>query len=194
MDLALYFKEACRVYVNPKKAYKYLEKNASPWVAFLTIYILSMVSAFISEILYPTTSQNLGFVLTVILGLIIGLIGIGIYILIGYGIVHLTFKFFKGKAEFVDTIRLGLTVSIVPSLVAILGAFVPPNLENLVLFLVYLLISIGISIWAFVINVLVQSRLHKVSIVKSVIALLMPLILTLLVLVLVGIVVLILVF
>ena len=194
MDIIEYVKSSVMLYFgrdNQNEGYAYIEKNVEWLIAFFIVYVLSAISSLISSVLNPPAGMSVT-VISAIGGLVGEFFGMAIGVFIGYGILQLMFMLFGGKASFLDTVKFGLSISIFSSLIAIVVslflALALANTEGYTMLFVLVPLVLAFIVWTFVVSVQVFSRLHQISALRTVFAMLIPLFIVLAIILIVVIV------
>lgn len=174
-----FFKNAFRLYIFDNKAIKNIDKNISWTTPFFVMWVLTvliMALSFAIEMIagtVPTQEAAIGG--PILLFLIIILYPIMIFI--STGILHLLLKIVGGKAKFLDSFKFYLSIGIASSLVSII-TFLPLSYlskvtgsAGVIFALLSAIISTAIGIWALITHVVVLARVHKISYLRCVVAL-----------------------
>lgn len=184
MDIINYIKNAASIYWGKKEGYSYIEKKVGIWEAFLTVYLITIIGSIIG--MAVNSLLNLIDIILLIFGSALGII-IGTFI--GYGIFYLFLKVFGGKGGYLETIKFGLSISILPSLIMLIFNFFPKfysnkimeegitaSSYNLIIGITAAVIGSIMGIWALVVSIRTYSKLHKISYIRTIFAILIPII------------------
>lgn len=175
MDIVQYLTSSIGLYFDRNKNIKSLGKGASWSMALLVVAVLSALTAVITEVLTNTEGT---IVESAVIAIVISLISVVIGSFFGYGILHLFLSLFGGKARFESTLKYGLSVSIFPGLVSLVISFIAallnPTSQNLAITVIVVLIAVLISIWSFIVSIFVYSTIHRISVWKALLAMIIP--------------------
>lgn len=193
MDLVRFYTDAIKLYFQRDEGYKSLEKKTDWKEAFLGAYIVTVFLYMVSSVLI-TAELGVSWIWGIVGSLVVAFIGLVISSTIGVGIIFLLLKVFGGKAEFTDTLKFALSLSILPSIASILLSVIDPAFYGGAeaytgLSIIFSLLSFAVAIWAFVVAVLVYSRLHTLSVGRTVLALLIPVIIVLVIIFIIALIV-----
>ena len=138
-------------------------------------FLVSLIAIFI-EYTYTT---NPNFLIENFISLIIAtFILLPVTIFLMYGVIYLILKLFGGKADYFNTVKFGVSVSMFTTLLIGLFNMVPSRFFstelNYTLDLIYVIIILAMIIWTFVVFVKVYSRLHELSEGRTAVVLLIP--------------------
>jgi len=177
MDIVKLIKNSVAPYFGEeKKSFEYIKKKVKWSEMFLFVVILSVLSYFLEnlvnseeKILIPNYMLYIGV-----------FVGTPMLLFLGYGLNHLFLKLFGGKAIFEDTLKFGNSVSIFPLFITTLLGLIPLSLidtnttfGNAFEILVYFMI-IGVGIWSIVVTIRMYSKLHKISMFRVFMAMILP--------------------
>lgn len=180
MDIIEYVTKSFGLYFGNKESYNYIDKNINWQIAFFISvgfsFFLSLFSLFIEN--SYTTNPN--FIIENLITLCLNVFILLPILIFGiYGLFFLILKLFGGKADFFNTLKFGISISLFTTLLIAIFDMIPSrffSLEtNYTLDLISVIIILAIAIWMFVVSVKVYSRLHELSEGRTAIALLVPL-------------------
>ena len=169
------------VWLHPKQTARYVIEHKSIMYVFMLIllgYIASAFSAFIDSALYPDFSYVWIFLIAIILGPIFGII----MMFITSGIIFLVGKLLKGTGSFWDVFKAA-SLSCIPAIFVgpfyILWMFVSPESFFFeggasTIATIVSIIMIVTSIWSVVIIVGAIAEANQFSIIRSIVALIIP--------------------
>ena len=169
------------VWLHPKQTARYVIEHKSIMYVFMLIllgYIGSAFSAFMDSELYPDFSYVWIFLIAIILGPIFGII----MMFITSGIIFLVSKLLKGTGSFWDVFKAA-SLSCIPSIFAgpfyILWMFVSPESFSFAdgmsaISVIFSIIMIVTSIWSVVVIVGSIAEANQFSIIRSIVALIIP--------------------
>ncbi len=180
MDVIEYVNKSFGLYFGDKESYSYIDKNTTWQSAFFVSVGFSFLVSLIAIFVEYTYTTNPNFLIENFISLLIAtLILLPITIFVMYGLIYFILKLFGGKADYFNTLRFGVSISMFTTLLIGLFNMIPSrffNTElNYTLDLIYVVIVLVIVIWAYVVHIRVYSRLHDLSEGKTAIALLIPL-------------------
>ena len=172
------------VWLHPKQTARYVIEHKTIVYALMLVvigYIASGFSGFMNSELYPDFSYVWIFLISIILGPILGII----MMFIASGIVFLIGKLLKGTGSFWDVFKAS-SLSSIPAIFTgpfyILWMFVSPESfffkdEVSTVAVIVSIIMIVTAIWSIVILVAAVAEAHQFSIIRSIISLIIPAIL-----------------
>ena len=172
------------VWLHPKQTARYVIEHKTIVYALMLVvigYIASGFSGFMNSELYPDFSYVWIFLISIILGPILGII----MMFIASGIVFLIGKLLKGTGSFWDVFKAS-SLSSIPAIFTgpfyILWMFVSPEsffFEDGVsaIAVIVSIIMIVTAIWSVIILVAAIAEAHQFSIIRSIISLIIPAIL-----------------
>ncbi len=172
------------VWLHPKQTARYVIEHKTIVYALMLVvigYIASGFSGFMNSELYPDFSYVWIFLISIILGPILGII----IMFIASGIVFLIGKLLKGTGSFWDVFKAS-SLSSIPAIFTgpfyILWMFVSPEsffFEDGVstVAVIVSIIMIVTAIWSVIILVAAIAEAHQFSIIRSIISLIIPAIL-----------------
>ena len=172
------------VWLHPKQTARYVIEHKTIVYALMLVvigYIASGFSGFMNSELYPDFSYVWIFLISIILGPILGII----MMFIASGIVFLIGKLLKGTGSFWDVFKAS-SLSSIPAIFTgpfyILWMFVSPESfffedEVSAIAVIVSIIMIVTSLWSVIILVAAIAEAHQFSILRSIISLIIPAIL-----------------
>lgn len=187
MEIINYFKSCFNLFLFKDEAFKYIQKKVkwqeAFWVTFV-IVIISSLFDFGMGIYFETDSLSIiELILTIALG-------IGVMFLFFY-IAHLLFRLIGGKANFVDFFKIALSVHLGQTIISILlmvifgiifGIVYAINLRDLLVIfgLLVVFLLIGVLVWEIGVAVKYYALTYKISQIKALFIVLIPIILVIL--------------
>ncbi len=169
------------VWLHPKQTARDMIDNKPLWFVFLLIAIGSF-AAFGSGYINSEFNDTMSIAILVFISLFIGPI-FGIIMMFIYGgVLYLCGKLLRGTGSFWDVFKAG-SLSYIPSLVTgffyYLWMFLSPEsyfsvYETSAFSFIVPLISFGLGIWSFVINIAALSEAHRYSNWRAFFTLLIP--------------------
>lgn len=184
MRIIEYIKESIAPYFGEfKKSEKYINKKVNYKEVLLLFLSFSVIGTILSEFINPDDMFKLynHNIFTIIISILMIILFTIILLFLSVSIQHLFLKLVGGKAKFTQTLKFSNSISIFPLIVFSILGLIPTFLikdklvstiiSSLILFLIIIFI-----IWSFVISVILFSKIHKISITKSLIALILPIV------------------
>ena len=179
MDVIEYVNKSFGLYFGDKESYSYIDKNTTWQNAFFVSVGFSFLVSLIAIFIEYTYTTNPNFLIENFISLIIAtFILLPVTIFLMYGVIYLILKLFGGKADYFNTVKFGVSVSMFTTLLIGLFNMVPSRFFstelNYTLDLIYVIIILAMIIWTFVVFVKVYSRLHELSEGRTAVVLLIP--------------------
>ena len=180
MDVIEYVNKSFGLYFGDKESYSYIDKNTTWQNAFFVSVGFSFFVSLIAIFVEYTYTTNPNFLIENFISLLIATaILLPITIFIMYGLIYFILKLFGGKADYFNTLRFGVSISMFTTLLIGLFNMIPSRFFstelNYTLDLIYVVIILAMVIWTYVVFVKVYSRLHELSEGRTAVALLIPL-------------------
>ena len=183
MDLIKYFISSVKLWFFNNESLDYIQENVTWWQACLSLFSLSFLLFFIGvfinssiyfELLGSITGSSILFlVLFFLFGIFILL---PIIYFVTLGMIHLFLLIFGGKAKFSDTVKFFFSIYLLPtiifSLFSIIQTFLASLNQALLVFFsfFYVLFILCFLIWIIILMVYIFSKLHNISILRTVFA------------------------
>jgi len=184
MDIISHISNSLALFFDRDKGFKQIAKKSDLGVAIISLFLVYLIAEIFTVAFNGTADNLLIGVLTAVIGSLIGTLFLGF---VGYGIVHLLLKMFGGKAQYLDTVKFGLSLGILGGVLQILGSFIPMNLlDNNMVAIPLLGLILAFGIWVLIVSAAVFSKAHKITKTRALLALLIPMIVVLLLVLVVG--------
>lgn len=179
MNSINFVKKSLELYFNDDESYDFIEKRISWQRAFLTTIFFSLIISILAVSLEYIYEDNFNaFIQNLISILLESVIYLPLIILVTFGIIHFCLKLLGGKEDFYDTLKFGLAISLFSTLIIAIFMSIPTKLisEKLIYIfnIIFIILFLLIFIWTLFVSVKIYSRLHLLSKIKTLFALLLP--------------------
>ncbi len=193
MVLLQYIQKSFGFYTKQSnESYEYVENKIDWSYAFIVSYVLGLIASIITlsidSILNPNYQAIFG-VATIPITLIFTAILIPIFVFISYGIIYGFFKLVGGEAGFLDTMKFGMAISLLPALINIVLnplSYLKYVIKSptLLIAIAVIMIIVGLALFVFILMVSIKtfSKLHNLTTLRTIVALIaLPLVVILLI-------------
>lgn len=172
MDLINYVKSSITMFLGEEDGYDYIDKKVDWKQAFVVFLIVSFVSSFITSIIDFTKTESIRPVWQLVSSqVLVSLVGGTIGVFLMYWLLQTFLSILGARGEFYDTMKFGLSISFLPSVLGLVFSIVglifyndvsisDMNIYSLILLVILLL---GLTIWTLSVIMRVFSKKHQVS-------------------------------
>lgn len=170
---------AAKLFLLDKQAFKHIHKKIFWYVPVIFTWIIASISTTlrITADIVSITSSNAETMMYLAIFFISFIVFYPIAILISAGIAFGLLKIVGGKSDFIETLKFSTSISSITSLVSLI-VVIPLTIISLTkqsliepMGYIILPVNVVILVWALVTSIVTFSRLHKITYLRTVVAL-----------------------